>query len=253
MENVNNNPHETFTENVEVWDPDNSTYIPKDEIDKLIDKPGLELDEEFIRGKANRYIMYLRSMYESIEKIIKESKDVDGDIDHLDVLKCIINDESDFRRYKAYDTFVDYKLVSIMTNILENTSYVFGTYKVISKKYERKPIFTQQQIAAANGNPELIWKLQAKQDMEALNAQMGILDKLISLIMWLIGIRDNKDEKVDYIIKYYKFDQPSDSPIILLESIRDFVLDVCNLCRYYNRLSQMKPEDRPVVSNNEEE
>ena len=225
---------------------DNIIVLPTSvEQDKVTEAKGFEYSEDHI-ASAEKFEFHIVSIYESLTSIIKYCKDStsdDTDIDNLQMICSTVNDFDlkncinittkvdgrNITKNVPYYTIGDIKLINIYTDILMQIGYAFNLYKIISKRYAKKPIFTQQQIAAAGGNPEMIWKLQAQQDMQALQAQMGVLDKLISLLLFFIGINDVKDPMRQEIIDHYKFAEPADNPVVLLESINEMVEDILDL------------------------
>ena len=197
---------------------------------------------------AEKHTIHFESIYNSLSNIIEncnQSISEDADIDYLQIINSTIS-ESDYNkvpdreiRVPVYNidgssdmariyhsvSLSDIKIVSIYTDILMNIGETFNLYKIISKKYSKKPIFTERQIQAAGGNPEMVWKLQAQQDMMALESKMTVLDRLICLILYMIGLKDVKDPARNEIIENYRLSEPSDTPVVLLERIKQLVFD----------------------------
>ena len=198
---------------------------------------------------AEKHTIHFESICNSLSNIIEncnQSISEDVDIDYLQIINSIIP-ESDYDKDpsreirvpvydhngsstmdKVYHSVIlsDMKIVSIYTDILMNIGETFNLYKIISKKYAKKPIFTERQIQAAGGNPEMVWRLQAQQDMMALESKMTVLDRLICLILYMIGLKDVKDPARNEIIENYRLSEPSDTPVVLLERIKQLVSDI---------------------------
>ena len=196
---------------------------------------------------AEKHTIHFESICNSLSNIIENcNQSISEDIDYLQIINSIIP-KSDYDKdpsreirvpvysrdgsssmYRLYHSVIlsDIKIVSIYTDILMNIGEIFNQYKIISKKYAKKPIFTERQIQATGGNPEMVWRLQAQQDMMVLESKMTVLDRLICLILYMIGLKDVKDTARNEIIDNYRLSEPSDTPVVLLERIKQLVSDI---------------------------
>ena len=161
-----------------------------------------------IRDKmALRLVYYNIDLFiisQALRKLLDKINNLDpktGNFGYIDVLECIDVDNMD----DPYPDDIPHEsMYNKYTDIIMDIGLTMADAVYAQAKYEKAPIFTNAQLEATKGQANMLWEMERNKVMQEITLKIQVLlDKLLDLILYLMGINSSNDELANEIVAAY--------------------------------------------------
>ena len=124
----------------------------------------------------------------------------DSQFGYIDALECVDPDNMDLV-FNEPPTELFYSKYS---DTIIDIGLTMAASIAIQEKYGKQPIFTNAQLEATKGQAQMLWEMEKQKAVQDVTIRIqDLLDRLLDLILYLMGIHTSNDPTaMDIVDKY---------------------------------------------------